>query len=231
MSKQATHKRTKAQSAASHKWAAAGRASQAAKRAVAKAAGQPTRTKRQTQASQRWAAAGRRAQARARQGLKPLPTKKRALAGDLTPLGVSAVSIMSQAACVPVNPYMILAETNRTLASCAATALAYSLYQQTGIMASHEDVLALHDAAGGDDGALIPELLEVASSGFAGARIARFWPVEDLSLPGAIAGLRLPGGSHAALVLSGAACVTWGRILPLAGVEEAWWAEWERDDG
>jgi hypothetical protein len=225
VSKQAKHKRTKAQSAASHKWAAAGRASQAAKRAVAQAAGQPTRTKRQTQASQRWAAAGRHAQARARQGLKPLPAKKRALAGGLAVchLSVSAVAAVSQAAC----DFMILAEANEDTPCCAATALAYSLYVQTGIMASNEDVLALHKAAGGDDGALIPELLEIASSGFAGTRVARFWPLEDLDLPGSIAGLRLPGGSHAALVLSGAACVTWGRIAPLAGAEEAWWAEWE----
>jgi len=227
MSKQPKHKRTKAQAAASRKWASAGRASQAAKRATEKAKGLPTRTKRQTQQSQRWAAAGRAAQARKRQGLKPLAVKRRALAGDPAMTLCAAPGPDDRAACVPVDPFNLLAGANQVYPCCAATAVACHLYAQTGIIASQGDVLSLHHEAGCPGGAYIPELLEIASSGFAGARIRRFWPLGELILPGAIAGLRLPGGSHAVLALSGAACVTWGHIAPLTGVEETWWAEWE----
>jgi len=116
---------------------------------------------------------------------------------------------------------------------CAATAIAAHLYVTCGILASEDDIMALHYAAGGDgDGAYIPDLLEVASSGFAGTRISRFFPVWDVSLPGIVAGLRLPGGTHAALLLPRGACVSWGSILPVTGtVTEAWHAEWEVSDG
>lgn len=228
MAKHPAHKRTKAQAAAAVKFAAAGRASQAKKRAAEKAKGLPTRTAKQTQSTAKFAAAGRAAQARKRAGLKPLPKATRALAGDqaVRRMGREAVSRLGPVACLPVNPYMILAETNWTQGCCAATAIAYHLYAHTGIMASQGDVRELHDAVADPSGARIPELLEAACDGFAGVRLARFWPL-DTPLPGSIAGLTVPAGSHAVLLLSGAACVSWGRVRPCAAAEEAWWAEWE----
>jgi hypothetical protein len=121
----------------------------------------------------------------------------------------------------------VLAELNRKWPCCTATAIANHLYLTEGILASQQDVLGLHLAAAGDDGASIPDLLEVASSGFAGTRISAFWPVADLSLPGIVTGLRLPGGAHASLLLTGGVCVSWGSILPVFGqAEEGWWLEW-----
>jgi hypothetical protein len=203
------HPRTKAQAAASRKWAAAGRRSQKIKRAYEKAHNLPTRTAAQHQQSLKAAAAGRASQKRKREGLKPLPKHPRALAGAVG------------------GSYGFLAAANEDWPCCAATAIATHLYVATGIVASYEDVVSLHLAAGGEQGALIPELLEVASSGFAGTRLSGFGHVDDLSLPGTVAGLRLPGGTHAALILSRVACVSWGRVLPVTGeLEESWWLEW-----
>jgi hypothetical protein len=113
--------------------------------------------------------------------------------------------------------------------ACAATAVANHLLAWRGITASPAEILALHLAAGGDGyGAHIEDVLEVAaSSGLAGTRIARFWPVADARIPGLVTGLRLSRGSHTVLSLGGAGCVSWGQLYPLAGVaEEAWWIEW-----
>jgi len=248
MSRQAKHGRTRAQAAAASAFAAAGRASQARKRAaaIAKTGKPPPVSKRRHQAALKWAAAGRAAQARKRAGLKPLPVHVRALAGDpaVSTMG-GAVSYMSPAAgegSVPCDAWpavgpmstatylMILAEANRDSPCCAATAIATHLYLFRGIMATADDILALHAAGGGDGthGALLPDLLELASGGFAGTRIASFFPVEDDTLPGLVTGLRLPGGAHAVLSLGGAACVSWGQVVPATGRDgEAWWAEWE----
>jgi hypothetical protein len=224
MSSQAHHKRTKAQAQASKKWAASGRASQARKRVYEKAHGLPTRTVKQKAATQRFAAAGRAAQKRKRQGLKPLPTAKRALA---VPAMSEAVSEMSRAR-HPASPFMILAETNMAESCCVATAIACHLYAWTGILASQDDITGLHLAAGGESGAYIPDLLEIASSsGFAGTRIERFRPVRELWLPGIVAGSRLPSGTHATLILSSGVWVSWGLVQPVSGeLEEGWQIEW-----
>jgi hypothetical protein len=215
--KQPKHKRSKAQRAASRTWAAAGRASQKKKRDFELSHHLPTRSKAQKQASLKWRAAGRAAQSRKAAGLKPLPKHKPALAG-----GTAGTSLVLPS----------LAAANRVWPCCTATAIAAHLYVTCGILASEDDIMALHLAAGGEDGAYIPDLLEVASSGFAGTRISRFFPVWDVSLPGIVAGLRLPGGTHAALLLPRGACVSWGSILPVTGtVTEAWHAEWEAIDG
>jgi hypothetical protein len=122
----------------------------------------------------------------------------------------------------------LIGAANRDWPCCTATAVAAHLYVTTGAVATREQILALHDEAGGDGGAHIRDVLEVCSSGFAGTRVMRFWPVGDWDLPGTVAGLRLPGGTHAALILSGVACVSWGRVLPVYGeVTEAWWCQWQ----
>lgn len=218
--KQPKHKRSKAQQAAARKWAAAGRAAQARKRAYNVSHHLPTRSNAQKQAALKWAAAGRAAQARKRSGQPPAPKKKAALAG-----GLEEYHSLTQTA----RDLMVIARANRAEPCCAATTLATHLYIMRGIIASEDEVLALHlAAAGGEEGAYLSDLLEVASSGFAGTRITRFWRVDDPGLPGIVARLQLPGGTHAALMLGGAACVSWGRVLPVAGeCEEAWWAEWE----
>jgi hypothetical protein len=73
-----------AQAAAAHKFAAAGRASQARTRAaaIAKTGKPPPVSKKRHQAALKWAAAGRASQARARAHLKPLPKKQPTL-GEL----------------------------------------------------------------------------------------------------------------------------------------------------
>ncbi len=90
--KQPKHKRTAAQAAAAHTFAAAGRAAQARTRAaaIAKTGKPPPVSKKRHQAALKWAAAGRASQARARAHLKPLPKKTPTLGG--LPCAPSAIA-------------------------------------------------------------------------------------------------------------------------------------------
>lgn len=242
--KKPRHKRTAAQAEASKKWAAAGRSSQAHKRAFNRAHNlPPPRSGKQHQQSLKAAAAGRQAQARKRHHLKPLPKHPRALAyegegvgagsGDGVGVGVDGgigggVGYVADddaaGAGVPILYQPVL------WPACVATAIANHLLWSCGIAASQQDIIALHLAAGGDDerGILIADVLELLTvRGLAGTRIRRFWPVAGWNLPGLVAGLRLPRGAHTVLTLDEAACASWGANRPVTGyVEEAWWIEW-----
>jgi hypothetical protein len=233
--KHPSKKRTAAQAAAGRKFAAAGRASQATKRAAEKAKGLPTRTKKQTQQSLKWASAGRVAQARKRSHLPPLARQPRALAGGALaafPVKPRFLGQGTTPGCHPTSEYHAglasIGEANWEWPCCTATAVATHLYLTRGILATAEEILALHAACTGPGGAVISDVLDQASSGFAGARLAQFWPVAGRDLPGTITGLRLPSGMHASLSLPGGVCVSWGHIVPVPGeLEEAWWIEWE----
>jgi hypothetical protein len=187
------------------------RSNAAARAAAARKHHGRKKTAAQRKAILKWTAAGRAAKKARHHGHVRTPRPRRALGGQ------------------PGGPLAQLAGANQAEPACAATALAVHLHVTRRVTASTEDILALHRAAGGTgDGAHISDLLETAASaGLGGIRIARFWPVTT-ALPGTVAGLALPGGSHAVLTLPGGMCITWGQIRPCGGeIEEAWWIEWD----
>ena len=196
------HARTKAQHAADMKFAAGGRAAQARTRAaaIAKTGKPPARSKRQHQAALKWAASGRAAQARSRAHLKPLPKTTPALA--LPGYGLHDLPV------------------------CGPVAIAEHLLAATGVYATDEQILDL--AARAPDGCLADYVVEAASGGLAGVRLARFWRCDDESaVPGYLCGVRFRGGYHAVLMYPGG-MLSWGMIMPVAGVPlECWWLEWD----
>lgn len=198
--KQPRHARTKAQHAASVKWAKAGRASQARRRAFDKAHGLPTQSKAQHQAALKWAAAGRAAQARKRQGLKPLPKKTPAL-------GLPGYGIHD----LPV---------------CAATAVAEHLLAAAGICACDAAILGLASRAAG--GCLADYLEQAAAGGLGGVRLAGFWQCDpDVFTPGLLYGVQFRRGYHTVLSHP-SGMISWGMLMPVTGVPvEAWHLEWE----
>jgi hypothetical protein len=105
--------------------------------------------------------------------------------------------------------------------TCAMTAVANSLLFSSGLRAADEEILAF------GEGLTIAEALELAAArGLAGIRLREFFPVGAV-LPGAVVGLELDEGSHAALVTSGGLMVSWGGLIPARGVvEEAWALDW-----
>jgi len=196
------HRRTKAQQAASHKWAAAGRSSQAATRAaaIAKTGKPPARSKGQHQASLRWAASGRAAQARTRNHLKPLPKKQPALA--LPGYGLHDLPV------------------------CGPVAIAEHLLAATGVYASDSQVLDL--AARTPGGCLADYLEQAATGGLAGVRLAYFWRCDDeLAVPGLVYGVQFRRGYHTVLMVPGG-MLSWGMLLPVTGRPlEAWSLKWD----
>lgn len=200
--KQPKHPRTKAQHAASVKWAKSGRAAQSATRAaaIAKTGKPPARSKSQHQASLHWAAAGRASQARARAHLKPLPTKKPALA--LPGYGLHDLPV------------------------CAAVAVAEHLLAATGLCVTDAAILEL--AARAPDGCLADYLEEAAAGGLAGARLSGFWPCDpDLFVPGLLFGVQFRRGYHTVLAHP-SGMISWGMLMPVTGVPvEAWQLEWD----
>lgn len=120
-------------------------------------------------------------------------------------------------------------------ASCSAEALAASL-RLAGWPVGDEDVLALHEAAGGsrDCGVPILAALQTAARvGLAGIR-PRGWGLVE-GEPGGrrrlILGVELPG-AHAVTVAPDGCWVSWGEhydpgCWPDAVTEEAWLIEWE----
>lgn len=196
-------KRSPAQAAAAARFAAAGRAAQAASRAAYSRThhgAKKPRSKAQTQASLKWGAAGRAAQAARKQG--KVPVRKAAL-----------VLPGTAAAGWPLGG-------NDVLPSCAAVAVACHLLAATGRVMAEEEVIALHALAGGDDGAAVPDVLEALG--------AAFWQAdEDLVVPGLVVVTRLPGGRHAVLSHP-RGMVSWGRVMPWRGIpEQAWAVRWE----
>jgi hypothetical protein len=201
--KQPKHPRTKAQHAASVKWAKAGRSSQAETRAaaIAKTGKPPPRSKSQHQASLRWAASGRASQARARAHLKPLPKKQPALA--LPGYGLHDLPV------------------------CAAVAVAEHLLAATGIFATDAGILDL--AARVPGGCLADYLAEAAAGGLAGARLSGFWPCDPgMFVPGILYGVQFRQGYHTVLTQGRNSMISWGMLMPVTGVPvEAWHLEWD----
>lgn len=195
--KQPKHKATPAQVAAEHKFAAAGRAAQARKRAaaIAKTGKPPPVSKKRHQAALKWAAAGRAAQARKRAHLKPLPKKQ------------PTWTVHGEPVCAPV-------------------AIAEHLKAVTGIIASGDSLVELAvTVRGGQLGDYLAEVAAVGLAGVTLSRYYPCDP--DVLVPGLVCGLDVPGGYHAVLshpagmVSWGLVLPWWG--VP----DQAWWLEWE----
>lgn len=191
-------KQSAAQVKAGQAFAAAGRASQAAKRkaAIAKTGKAPPRSKKQVQAQLKFAAAGRAAQARKAAHLPPLAKKAPALAPDVN-----------------------------SLPSCAAVAVAEHLYAATGICAADADVVALYERTRGGS---LEDVIEAACYGFSGAvHVEGFWPCDaELTAEGLIYGVAMLGGYHAVLSHP-LGMLSWGQLWPRLGIPaEAWHLEW-----
>jgi hypothetical protein len=210
-------KRSAAQVAATRKFAAAGRAAQAASRASYKKTHHgksPPRTAAQSQATKRWASAGRASQAAKRQGKKP------AKAAAVMAPGTELLPGWSMG-CNDWGP------------TCASAAVANHLLAATGLVMTEQQVMLAHMLAGGDDGADIPAVLEALTAhpallaGGLGA-VARFWRAdEQLIVPGLVAVIALPHARHAVLSHPDG-MVSWGGVRPWTGEPlEAWAIEWQ----
>lgn len=124
---------------------------------------------------------------------------------------------------------------NDVYPTCAAAAVANHLLASTGLMMNEDDILSLHKMAGGDTGADIASVLECIQShrscfGQASrAYLATFTRTdEDCIVAGLVVGISLPHGGHAVLSHP-RGMVSWGRVLPFAGIpEEAWALDWVR---
>jgi hypothetical protein len=214
-------RRSPAQVTASKRFAAAGRASQAAARsaAIAKTGKPPPRSKKQQAASRAWASAGRAAQKARRSGKQPV--KPKAAAARYPQPGLELP---------PAGPGESRFSLH-LLPACGPVALAEHLAMFTGIHLPDESVLALHNQAGVVS---LAELLErAAAEGLAGpgTKLAWFERCDpDTAVPGLICGIELPGIGYHAVLLREAGMLSWGRVLPLAGrPDEAWWLEWEAE--
>jgi hypothetical protein len=217
------HPQTKAQHAASAKWAKAGRSKQAEARAaaIATTGKPPARSKKQNQTVLRWAAAGRAAQARTRAGLKPLPKKKPALALDtaVLPGGLNK----------PAPPLRPTGHPGlHDLPVCAAVAVAEHLLAAAGVFASDADILGLAVRAAG--GCLPDYLAEAAAGGLAGRRLLGFWPCDPgLLVPGLLYGVQFRQGYHTVLAHP-LGMISWGMLMPVTGVPtEAWYLDWDSE--
>lgn len=214
-------KRSAAQVAAGKKFAAGGRAAQAAKRAAyAKShhGAKLPRTDAQKQASLKRAAAGRAAQAAKRQGKTP-PKKAAALAPPRLPSLRQELPGWSMG-CNDWGP------------TCASAAVANHLLAHTGLAMTEQEVMLLHMLAGGDDGADVPSVLEALRSRpslAAGGRasVAGFFRADEgLAVPGLIVVTALSHGRHAVLSHP-SGMVSWGAVMPWDGEPlEAWAVEW-----
>lgn len=209
----ATHAgRSPAQVAAGKKFAAAGRASQAKARAAGK---KPSAA--QHRAALKWAAAGRASQAARRAGQVP---KKKAAA--VAPEAAALLRGWWALGCNDVVP------------TCASVAVANHLMAHTGLMMTEGEVLALHEMAGGEDGASVADVLEVLHERHLELLRGSAWlqsftrTDEEVIVAGLVVGFSLPHARHAVLSHP-RGMVSWGRVMPWAGVpDEAWALEWSR---
>ena len=207
-----TKKKSAAQVAAGKKFAAAGRAAQAKLHRKRSAA--------QHAQSVKAAAAGRASQAQTRAAAK---------AGKKVP-----VKPVKRAAAAPAE--LVIPGTgwlcNGPAPSCAAIAVANSLLSATGICTTREEIELLHALAGGDNGAVIEDVLAAASEhghllGHGKARLQAYVPA-DLSVivAGLVVGIALPHAGHTVLTVLGG-MISWGLLLPFDGEpQEAWALEW-----
>jgi|SRR5215472_274647 len=216
--KKPVQKRSKAQQAASQKWAAAGRAKQAAVRAKYRAAHHgagPPQSKAQQAATKKWQRAGVAAQAARRQGKTPAKPKPRA-------------AVMPQEFALYQSASWVTG-CNELMPTCSATAVANHLFAAMDYEAAEFEVYGLHRKAGGDEGATIESVLEAVSCyGLGPYKLRRFFRTDqDVIICGLVVGINLPHGRHAVLSHP-AGMVTWGQVVPWEGEpEEAWALEWE----
>lgn len=206
-----------AKAAANAKFAAAGRAAQARKRAAYAAQHHGAKlppSKAQRQAQLKFAAAGRAAQA-ARKAGKVYQKAAAVMPAEYIP-GGSWVS-----GCNDVAP------------TCATVAVMNHLLAATGVRATDEDVLRIHRQAGGEGAARICDVLELLHArwltiGRTNVRLMRFIPTdEQVIVAGLVVGVRLPHDRHAVVSCAGGV-ITWGQVLPwtFGEPDEAWALEW-----
>jgi hypothetical protein len=220
MSPAPKHKhRSPAQVRASKAWASAGRSAQAATRkaAIRKTGKPPPRSAQQKAASRAWASAGRSAQAARRAGKTPVSHKKAALPA------LSRAHTLAEPGVV-----LWLPGCDEERPVCAVTAVANHLLAATGIIASDDEMLALHELAGGDSGATIGNVLDACVHCGLGRRHLVMFGMADRASPGTVTGLRMAGGYHAVLTAPAGMMISWGMVLPQLGYpEEAWYLDWE----
>jgi hypothetical protein len=224
---------------------------------MAKAPAAAKKSPAQIKASQGFAAAGQAAQARARSnprtaaaahaksvsaGRKAAATRKRNIAaaaaarGKKTPVVAKKVAAVApEETAVRLPGFSWLMACNDFAPTCAAAAVANHLLACTGLAMSEDDILQLHTMAGGDNGADIAAVLECmhAHRNCFGAA-SKAWLAtytrtdEDVIVAGLVVGVRLPHAGHAVLSHP-QGMVSWGRVMPFAGVpQEAWALEWVR---
>ncbi len=217
--KASVKKKSTAQIAAGKAYAAAGRAAQAATRAAAikKTGKPPARSKAQTQAAMKFAAAGRAAQAAKRSG-KAVPKKKAAIAPE---------SLLLPGSTWPLG-------CNDLVPTCVSAAVACHLQAAMNITLTNEEILRLHQLAGGDSGANISDMLEMMHQHWfrfsrGQVRLVSFLQVdEDFLLAGLVVGIKLGHEGHAVLAVPGG-MISWGQFLPWQGEpDEAWCLEWSQ---
>lgn len=120
--------------------------------------------------------------------------------------------------------------------TCAAAAVANHLLAVTGLMMTDEDILELHNMAGGNEGATIEQVLECIQShrsAFGQARkayLSNFIQVDsDVIVAGLVVGVKLQHAGRHAVVSTSTGMISWGRVMPFVGEpEEAWALEWIR---
>ncbi len=211
-------KRSPSQVKAGQAFAAAGRAKQAATRAAAirKTGKPPARTKAQTQAALKFAAAGRAAQ-KAKKAGKVVPKKVTAVApGSLLALPGSHWPT----GCNDIEP------------TCAAVAVACHLQAVSGFTMTDEEILRLHQLAGGSTGVSIGDVLEAMTAhcfslDWGRYRLLSFFQAdEQFLLAGLVVGVALGHEGHAVLAAPNG-MISWGQFLPWAGEpREAWALNW-----
>jgi hypothetical protein len=135
----------------------------------------------------------------------------------------------------PLPGWSWLMACNDVAPTCAAAAVANHLLAYTGLRMTDEDIMSLHNMAGGDDGASIEAVLETIQShrscfGAASkAYLSTFTRTDsDVIVAGLVVGVRLQHAGHA-VVSTSRGMVSWGRVMPFEGTpEEAWALEWLR---
>ena len=187
------------------------------------------RSAAQIAAGRAWAAAGRAAQVGKPRTAKQIAASRANLvkaraAQSAQAAGKKYVS----AAKTATAPLAVPRETPLldSLPACAAAALAEHLWYWTGTAVTDEEVLALHELAGGH-GAPIAEVLEAAAEHGLGGWRPDTWTGYAEPVPGLLCGLQLAAGYHAVLALP-RGMLSWGMILPWpASPEEMWHLEWQ----
>lgn len=210
-------KKSPAQLRAFKSFAAAGRASQARSRSAfmnAHHGRKPPVSKARHQAAINFAAAGRAAQAAKRAG-KAAPKKRAAIATELVLPGSSWPS-----GCNDIAP------------TCASVAVACHMQAMTGLTPTDEEILKLHELAGGGYGVSISDVLEALSAhwpALAGGRVrlmSWFRADESFLVAGMVVGIALGHEGHAVLSAPNG-MISWGQFMAWDGEpEEAWCLEW-----